>query len=109
VKVDFYIKRHDTRPSLVKNLLDANGGQVDLTSAATVVFIMSASGTRKIDRRPVAVTDPLTGEVSYQWQSTDTDTSGAYDGEFEVTFTGGGVQTFPNPKKMVILVSDDLG
>jgi hypothetical protein len=108
VKVDFYIKRHDTRPPLVKNLLDADGDPVNL-STASVVFIMSAGGVPKVNRAPVTVTNAPTGEVSYQWQAADTDTSGQYDGEFEVASGGGGVQTFPNPKKLVILVSDDLG
>ena len=109
MKVDFYIKRHDTRPPLVKNLLDADGNPADLSTANTVVFIMTAGTAAKVDRVPVVVTDAPAGEVAYQWAEADTDTSGVYDGEFEVTFTDGGVQTFPNPKKMVILVGDDLG
>lgn len=108
MKVDFFIKRHDTQPPLVKNLLDADGLPVNLATA-TVVFIMSSGGVRKVDRRPVTVTDAPAGEVSYQWQAADTDTSGSYDGEFEVTYAVGGAQTFPNPRMMVILVGDDLG
>lgn len=109
MKVDFFIKRHDTRPPLVKNLTDADGNPVNLTTASGVVFIMSAGGVAKVNRASTTVTDAPTGKVSYTWVAANTDTSGTYDGEFEVTFSDGGVQTFPNPKKMVILVGDDLG
>lgn len=108
MKVDFYIKRHDTQPPLVKNLLAADGQPVNLATA-TVVFIMSAGPTLKVNRRPATVTNAAAGQVAYQWVGADTDTSGTYDGEFEVTYAVGGIQTFPNPRKMVILVSDDLG
>lgn len=108
--VDFYIKKNDTRPKLNKNLVDAEGNNPNLTGAS-VVFIMEAQGatTPKINRVACAVITPLTAEVEYTWVAGNTDTAGEFEGEFEVTDAGGGVQTFPNPRKMRIVITDDLG
>lgn len=105
---DFYIKTGDTRPLLEKQLLDRDGDPVNLTGAA-VVFIMSQDGVLKVNRGSCSLVDAATGQAAYTWQAADTDTAGDYDGEFEVTFSPGVIQTFPNPRKLRIVVTDDLG
>lgn len=108
--VDFYLKRGDTRPKLRKNLVDATGANPNITGA-TVVFIMKAQGATspKINRAAVAIIDGPTALVEYTWITGDSDTSGEYEGEFEVTDSLGGIETFPDPRKMRIIVTDDLG
>jgi len=40
--------------------------------------------------------------VRYQWSEGDTDTPGVYEAEFEVTYDGGAVETFPNANYRII-------
>lgn len=105
--VDHYWVQHDTRPSLVKTLLDASGAAVNITGA-TVVFNMSQGGVAVVSRAAAVVTDGTNGIVTFTPSSTHTATAGEYAGEFEVTFSGGGVQTFPSPHKMRIVITPEI-
>jgi len=46
--------------------------------------------------------------VRYDWVSDDTDTSGPYWCEVEVSFLNGAVETFPNNSYERIDIKDDL-
>ena len=105
--VDQYWVQHDTRPALVKTLLDASGAVVNVTGA-TVVFNMTQGSTVKVSRGAAMVTDGPNGVVSYTPTSTDTATAGEFQGEFEVTYAAGGVQTFPSPHKMRIVITPEI-
>lgn len=100
----FTIKQNDTRPLLTRQLLDENGDAVDLTTADEVVFHMRGVITDGV----CTIDDAAGGEVSYEWQTGDTATVGEYEGEFEVHWTDGGIQTFPNPGYLQISVGDDV-
>ena len=107
---DFYIKQDDTSPSLAATLKDSDGNAVDLTGA-TVRFHMterpSEGKTAKVDAA-ANVDTAASGEVSYDWQSGDTDTVGLYNAEWEVTYSSGKIETFPADGYTVIEVTDDL-
>ncbi len=111
---DFTIKRNDLLPVLEAILKDAEDKPVDLTLATGVVFHMREedAGSLKIDGVDGAIdANPQTGKVSYVWVSNgtkDTDTSGLFLGEFEVTWTGGKIQTFPSKGYISIEIVDDL-
>lgn len=97
----FYIKRNDTAPTLEVQLEDHLGDNVDITGYNSVSFHMwnPDSGTVVVDDDTtgnVSVVDAAQGVVSYEWVSGDTDTAGTYAGEWEVTYSDGGVETFPN-------------
>ena len=51
----------------------------------------------------------MTPTVKYEWQPGDTDTEGFYDAEFEVTYSDGTVETFPNRGFITVIISPDLG
>lgn len=107
---DHYMKKGDTQPTLDRILEDVNGVPVNLTGS-TVMFVMTRVGatTAKVNAEADIVGDATDGEVSYPWAAGDTDTEGEYDGEFQVTFAGGEVQTFPNDSYLRVKVVRDLG
>ena len=111
---DFTIKRNDLLPTLEAILKDADGNPVDLTDATDVVFHMREEEGAGLKIDGVAASfdaNPATGKVIYAWRTNgnkDTDTSGLFLAEFEVTWTGGKIQTFPSQGYISIQIVDDL-
>lgn len=104
----FYIKQNDTRPILSATLINSDGS-VPTLSGAAVSFKMRKSGASSTTvNDSAAISNATTGEVSYTWSGSDTATVGSYEGEFQVTFAAGGVQTFPNSNYIEIEVVDDI-
>lgn len=110
LRADVELKRNDL-PILQRQLLDADKQPVDLTNVDTVVFNMATAETHvaKITRAAAVVVDATDGQVSYTFQAGDTDTSGWYDAEFEVTMNDGTVQSYPVPDYLTVEITDDLG
>lgn len=105
---DFSIKSHDLLPPIQAALL-SDAVPVDLTTALSVKFIMKLNGgtTTKINSAAVVV-DAINGLVRYDWKSSDTDTPGNYQAEWEVTWPGPKKQTFPTLTYHSIAVLADL-
>lgn len=103
-------KRNDTWPDVVSILKDADGNAVDL-DGATVKFITKGSDGQ-VKTNAAATPDPdqaaNKGRVTYSLTAADTDASDEYVQEWEVTFAGGQVGTFPNPGYNLFIVVDDL-
>ena len=108
----FYIKQNDTASFITRDLKDAFGSPVNVTGAS-VVFSMRVkpAGTMKITRQPSVVVTAGTGRVRYEWASdgSDTNTADEYEGEFQVTYGNGKIQTFPNDGHIPIVITDDVG
>ena len=104
----FNIKQNDTSPTLSVVLADSDGTAIDLTGAS-VQFKMRAvnSSTLKVNAS-ASITNASNGAVSYTFSSSNTDTSGLFQGEFQVTFSGGAIETFPNAEYISINILDDL-
>jgi hypothetical protein len=106
--VDFFVKQLDTAPVIAFQLLDGTGAPVVLTGA-TVKFMMQAPGDANPKINAAAtITDAATGKVSYTWSGTNTDTIGDYLAEWQVTFGGGAVETFPNGEILKVRILDDI-
>lgn len=111
----FKIKTGDTLPPLRLLLQELNEagrvvGVADLANAASVAFNMKdAMGNLVIDHGDVEILDDTTGDVQYNWEVVDTLTPGKYRGEFEVTFTDGGIKTYPNDQEIPIVMRAALG
>jgi len=97
----FYLKQNDTRPSYVAQLLQ-DGSAVDL-AGATVRFHMGS-----VVDAPATIVDASTGVVRYDWLATDTAVAGTYNAEFEVTFSDGAVETFPNKDYLQIVIGEKV-
>ncbi len=102
----FTIKRGDTSPTLQYELSPTP----NLTGATVVLNMKTTSGTATITRAAVDVVgDATDGIVEYEWISADTDTVGVYNAEFEVTYSNGKIETFPNDGYIRVKVYADLG
>lgn len=108
---DFTIKRNDLLPAIRAYLKNADGTALDLTGRS-VKFIMRLRSAADLSAAKVnttaSITDATAGLVSYQWVGTDTDTAGAYIGEFE-TLLGAQKQTVPSGGYVTVDVVADLG
>jgi hypothetical protein len=109
----FTIKRDDRLPvlqaTLRQNVGETDESAIDLTTASAVLFKMRNrdTGELKIDAAASVVT-PAAGVVSYAWAAGDTDTEGAYDSEFEVSYGAGVTLTVPNDGYDLIVITADL-
>lgn len=107
MRATHHLKRGDTSPSILYALTPTT---VDLTGA-TVRFNMrnSDGATIKINRAVAVIVTPAgTPTVRYDWQAADVDTVGFYDAEFEVTYSGGAVETFPNADFIRVNITGDI-
>jgi hypothetical protein len=103
----FYIKQNDTSPSILAELKDANNTPVNLTAATAKIFIKSVDGTLKVNE-DLQIINAALGVVRYDWQVGDTNTVGTYSVEFQVTYTDGAVETFPNTGSIALVVTKEL-
>ena len=105
---DFTIKENDLLPEIQYQLQDSVGN-IDLTTATGVLFIMSIEkGTPNKVSAAATIVTPATGIVKYVWTGTDTDTPGDYQAEWEITFPGTKKLTVPNDGYISIEVMADL-
>jgi len=105
---DWYTKQGDTSPAVAFQLLDGNGDVVPL-AGASVKFMMYAPGAASPKVNAAAtITDAPTGKVAYTLSGTDSDTPGDYLAEWQVTFAGGAIETFPNGTALKVRVLDDI-
>ena len=105
----FYIKQNDTRPELDVFLRDDKDRTINVTGA-TVKFNMrnASDNIVKVNAGSVTTVSSTSGRVKYSFNSADTDTAGNFDGEFQVTFVGGQVETFPNDCYIKVIITDDV-
>jgi hypothetical protein len=105
----FTIKQNDRLPNLRATLNNATG-VLDLSTASSVKLLMRGplpAQTVKVNAA-CTVTDAVNGVVTYEWAAADTDTSGLYQAEFQVTWPGTKYQTIPNSNYFDVLVVDDI-
>jgi len=55
------------------------------------------------------VSDGENGTAYYAWNAEDTANAGSFKAEFEVTYTDGSIETFPNDGYITIEIDPDLG
>ena len=104
----FTIKKNDTSPQIAAILQDGDGTAIDLTGA-TVRFHMKKIGASTASTDAAAtVVNADAGSVKYEWVAADTANAGTFQAEFEVTYTNGGVETFPNDQSIAIVITEDL-
>lgn len=110
---DFFIKKNDTSPAIEQQLQDENGDAVNISGFNKIRFLASHIGddTPKVDDDDtgnVSVIDASTGKVRYNWKPSDTDRSGTMRAEWEVTYSDGSKETFPNTGYTIIKILGDI-
>jgi len=101
----FYIKRGDTSPS-IKYALEPT--TTDLTGASVLFKMKTDADVVKINRAGVVVTATGTPTVQYNWITGDTADSGYFYAEFQVTYSSGAIETFPNSDFITIQINKDI-
>jgi hypothetical protein len=105
--IEFKIKRGDTSPALRMQLVPT----VNLTGA-TVRFNMTGpfeAPTKVVNRQVGGIVGLATaGVVRYDWRAGDTIKAGVYQAEFEITYSDGTIETFPNGEHIQVSVLPDL-
>jgi len=104
---DFFIKRNDTSPSLRAICKDGDGAVLDITGSTVRFHMFDSAGTEVVDAA-ASIEDASGGIVQYDWNAADTDVSGFFKAEFEVTYSDSTIETFPNYDYIKIRISDDL-
>jgi len=105
----FFIKQNDTTPALEAFLQDGRGRAVSLTGATVVFHMRLASDlSAKITDGTTSVVKATKGQVKFDFSASNTDTPGIYQGEFQVTFSNGDIETFPNDDYIKVIMVDDV-
>lgn len=89
--------QNDTRPALVCNITDDTTGAAIVLTGATVVLKFRATGAATLQATvPGSITNGPNGQVTFYPASVPTmlaGTPGSYEGEIEITFPDGQIQT----------------
>lgn len=93
----------DTRPTLICTLTDdTTGSAIDITGATVLLKFRQVGATVLTATIPGAVTNPTGGVVAFYWSSEPTaldGPAGDYEGEIEIEFSDGTIQTVYDPLK----------
>ena len=107
MSLQFYIKQNDSSPVIRAKLKGAGGASLNL-STATVSFRMQRSAGDTVIQGAAQIFDAAEGTVEYEWLSGDTSVAGFYLAEFEVTYSDGKVETFPNLGNIQVNITPEL-
>ena len=103
----FYMKQNDTSPAIKIECADGDDAVIPVTGAAVRFFMRDSAGTVKVNAAG-SITDGPSGIIQYDWVAGDTDTAGVFNAEFQVTFAGGEIETFPNKGYISVVIEDDI-
>lgn len=100
----FVIKRGDTSPSLRY----MTSSDVSLVSSVVRFQMRKTDGETVIDEPAEIETVFEPAIVAHLWASGQTDAPGRYQAEFEVTYSDGAVETFPNLGFITVIIAEDV-
>ena len=107
---NFYIKQNDTAPSIEAVLTDSTGRAKSLILASQIKFNMSTEeGSSLVNLGTASIINATKCIVSYPWQTGYTSNTVIHNAEFQVTYTNGQIDTFPNSGYIKIIIREELG
>src|SRR5579859_7130252 len=90
----FYISQGATAPAITATLIDQYGNVANLTGAS-VKFVMTNAFYGNAVNATATIVNATAGQVSYSWGSSDTINPGLFSCQWQVTFSGGAQETYP--------------
>lgn len=100
----FVIKRGDTSPSL-RYLLPSDAS---LAGAQVRFQMRKTDGDTVIDESTQIETVFEPAVVEHIWSVGQTNVPGRYQAEFEITYSDGAVETFPNRGFITVIIPEDV-
>ena len=112
----------DTEPVLTLTLKDSNtaaSGQtldannsatweaIDLTGATVKLRMRAVGSTTVKDTLTCTISDATAGKVTTNFPTGTLDTAGTFEGEIEITYSGGGIQTLQDLIKFQVRADFD--
>ena len=96
---DLQYVQGDTGPDLVAIIHEDTTDKepIDLTDASVAFQMRKPDDKRYTVNAVVEIEDAEAGRVRYEWGPNDLAVTGLYDGQFEVTFSDGKIQTTKTP------------
>jgi hypothetical protein len=84
----------DNRPFIVMTLMNPEDVPINITDATIVIYFREAGAADLIATIPCTINDPLGGVCYFNFPAdTLKDLEGAYEGEIEITFANGDIQS----------------
>ena len=103
------VTKNDT-VALSTQLTWGDGSNVDLTSASSVKFMMTAWGAIATTvNSACTIVSAIDGIVKYTWGAGETSAVGFYNVQWEITYGDGTIYTVPTDGKKYIIISGELG
>lgn len=100
---DLQLKQGDTSPALEMQCQDNSGDPKDISGGSVDFHFKEQGATETVISTGATITNGTEGRVKYQWQPDDTNiTPAIYEGEFEITYSDGYIETFPNTGNFTI-------
>jgi hypothetical protein len=109
-KPAYKIKRHDTAIVIQYQSKQASNGKPKSLAGHTATFSMRVKGgALKVTNETASIPDAANGHLDYNLVAADVDTSGEFEGAFEVTHTASGNKfTVPGTGYIDIIIEDDI-
>ena len=109
-RIDISMKRGDRRPSLTYDLTEPDGTPAPVAGSTVRFWGKLRGGSKVIGGTAAIVTASATlTRVRYDWQTTDTDTAGDFDCEWEVEDGTGTKESYPALGYLTMRITADLG
>jgi hypothetical protein len=90
----FYISQGATAPAITATLVDQYGNVANLTGAS-VNFVMTNAFYGNAVNKAATIVNAAAGQVSYSWGSSDTVNPGLFSCQWQVVFSSGAQETYP--------------
>jgi len=106
---DFFLCVGDELPSIQETLENGDGSTPDLTGATVAFVIQDESHAAAVfGGAATVVGDPTKAVVQYDWQSSDSASTGVYLYRWRVTYPDTKPETYPNGKNPRRLLVSNL-